>query len=337
MKKVVFVLLATGLIAIGAATTYEVPVELVLGWVPFLWRALSRISWAGGTVAVSAAALLLFTAGVHLMGRSWRRRTGAGPWKLRWSLAAVAAMFVLFTVGVCLIGVTHPVAWLSTSEEPLLGETLKSSQGRSSHLNLRLIGDAATIHQDSAAGTFPSGATFTPDGGMLHSWETQLLPYLGYSSREIDLAIPWNDPKNAPYFQSVLSDFINPEFRPALLTDADGFGLSHYAANSRVMGPNKAMKVQDITDGTANTVLVGEVSANFKAWGHPVNWRDPAKGINKSPHGFGGPRSSGGAQFLMADGSVRFISERVSPEVLRSLSTPNGNDDVNLSDLENPR
>jgi prepilin-type processing-associated H-X9-DG protein len=322
--------------ALGAATTYEVPVELVLGWVPFLWRLPSRISWAGGTVAVSAAALLLFTAGVHVTGRSWRRRTGAGSWKLRWSLAGVAAMFVLFTAGVCLIGVTHQVAWLSASEEPLLGETLRSSLGRSSHLNLRLIGSAAWTHQDSA-GTFPSGATFTPDGGMLHSWETQLLPYLWYSSREIDLTVPWNDPKNVPYFRSVLPDFINPEFRPAPLTDLDGFGLSHYAANSRVMGPNRAMKVQDITDGTANTILVGEVNANFKPWGHPVNWRDPARGINQSPNGFGGPRSSGGAQFLMADGSVRLINERVSPGVLRALATPDGKEDVDPSDLENPR
>jgi hypothetical protein len=30
----------------------------------------------------------------------------------------------------------------------------------------------------------------------------------------------------------------------------------------------------------------------------------------------------------MADGSVRFIGERVSPDVLRALSTPNGGEEV---------
>src|SRR5262249_6999261 len=140
--------------------------------------------------------------------------------------------------------------------------------------------------------------------------------------------------RNAPYFRCIIPGFINSQMRSAPLIDADGFGLSHYAANSRVMGPGKGMKVSDITDGAANTILIGEVNANFRPWGHPVNWRDPAKGINKSPDGFGGPRSSGGGLFAMADGSVRFIGEGVNSSVLRALATPNGGEDVDPSVLE---
>jgi hypothetical protein len=104
--------------------------------------------------------------------------------------------------------------------------------------------------------------------------------------------------------------------------DSKGYGLSHYSANSHIVGGNKRRSLNDLQGQKSNIVLVGEVNANFQPWGHPVNWRDPARGINKSPYGFGGPRSSGGVQFVMADGSVRFIRDDVSPDVLRALSHP---------------
>jgi hypothetical protein len=340
VKKVAIALLAAGFVVLGVATNYEVPLVLLLGWISFLARVLSRITWDWGTLAVSAAALVLFTAGVHFIGWSWRRRVPAaarvaGPaWKVRWSVAVVGGLFLLFAAGVCLIGIAHQVAWLAAADEPLLGETVGAT---SSEINLKFIAVAAANGSGREPDSFPPGGTFTEDGRMLHGWEVHCLPYLGYVAKEIDFNEPWNGPRNAPYFRCIIPGFINSQMRSAPLTDADGFGLSHYAANSRVMGPGKGMKVSDITDGAANTILIGEVNANFRPWGHPINWRDPAKGINKSPDGFGGPRSSGGALFAMADGSVRFVNEGVSPTVLRALATPNGGEEVDPSVLEDPR
>src|SRR5262249_54972066 len=159
-----------------------------------------------------------------------------------------------------------------------------------------------------------------------HSWETYLLPYLIYSAK-IDFNKPWNHPANEAFFKCVIPELINPALAGQELKDANGFGLSHYAGNSHVLGANHGFEVREITDGTSTTLLSGEVHAAFQPWGHPVNYRDPAKGINRSPHGFGGPPASGGTLFVMADGSVRFISERVSPDVLRALSTPNGGEE----------
>jgi prepilin-type processing-associated H-X9-DG protein len=168
---------------------------------------------------------------------------------------------------------------------------------------------------------------------MLHSWETYSLAFIGYATIDIDFKLPWNHPRNEKYFKCVLPVFTNAALSSPALLDEQGFGLSHYAANSRVLGANKDLRFADITDGTANTLLVGEINANFQPWGHPVNWRDPAKGINRSPHGFGGSPYSGGANFSMADGSVRFVSERIHPDVLRALSTPAGGEEMDASFL----
>jgi prepilin-type processing-associated H-X9-DG protein len=68
-----------------------------------------------------------------------------------------------------------------------------------------------------------------------------------------------------------------------------------------------------------------------------MNVRDPARGVNRSPNGFGGPPSHHGANFAMADGSVRFISEKVSPSVMRALATPNAGDKADESVLQAAR
>ena len=140
--------------------------------------------------------------------------------------------------------------------------------------------------------------------------------------------LPWNHPENAVYFKCVIPELINPSLRGAPLTDADGYGLNHYSVNCHVLGANRGLKLAQITDGTATTLLAGEINANFKPWAHPINFRDPAKGINRSPDGFGGPRLAAGANFVMADGSVHFISERIDPAVLRALATPAGGETI---------
>jgi hypothetical protein len=67
------------------------------------------------------------------------------------------------------------------------------------------------------------------------------------------------------------------------------------------------------------------VNEGFRAWGDPVNWRDPAVGIGHSPETFGGAAESG-VHFVMADGSVKFASANTDPHVLKSLATPNERD-----------
>jgi len=114
-------------------------------------------------------------------------------------------------------------------------------------------------------------------------------------------------------------------------------------------GPNHRAptKLAEITDGTSNTLLMGETdftpqgtpSTSYGgvwaygyigySWGstyHPFNrhdWSAPVFGAFRSQH-------PGGAEFALCDGSVRFVAETVDLTVYRSASTRSGGEVTQL-------
>lgn len=177
---------------------------------------------------------------------------------------------------------------------------------------------------------FPLGGTFNENGQPLHSWQTFLLPFIEQYPHyeQISLADSWDDPRNTKWFRTRIGLYTNPGINNDKTACSDeAFASSHYAANGWVVGGHAGLKIADIRDGVATTLLAGEVADHFKPWGDPTNWRDPQLGINKSLNGFGGP-FKGGSQFLFADGGTRFLSENIDPLVLHALSTPSGGETV---------
>jgi hypothetical protein len=334
-----------------ACLGFSPPIVLLFGWMYFLIHTLPQTTIEPAALAVAATALVLLIGVVHwlacwLYGRrpvasaaGAELRDASSPavdapaqtvrtWRLRWTFAVVFLVVFLFAAGIALIVTVHETGWLLASPEPWFtigGEAFPRVQSQD---NLKNIGYAFGNYHDKLS-RFPNGGMMNEYGELLHSWETQLLPYL--EDRTLpNLDLPWNHPENATFFRREKEVFLNlgvlrgrPD-RVGTVVDADGYGLSHYAANSRVLGVNSAVRREDVTDGTSNTILAGEVSANFKPWGHPVNWRDPAAGVHQSPDGFGGPWSSGLTQFLMLDGSVQTVTANTDPAVLKALATPAG-------------
>ncbi len=129
-------------------------------------------------------------------------------------------------------------------------------------------------------------------------------------------------------------------------------------------GWNKPYKsnMRDITDGTSNTFMIGEAIANYSRWNWwylnngtvattsiPLNAAaacslyTPLTGMNKKAglrlciddwnnnYAFASDHTGGG-NFGLADGSVRFISDSVSRDIYRGMATIGGGEVASTND-----
>lgn len=113
-----------------------------------------------------------------------------------------------------------------------------------------------------------------------------------------------------------------------------------------VMYLNSSTRIRDITDGTSNTLIVCEIDldqddpwkslhpshcpdlqCNVGKYWCTANTATSGFGINSWLHYHESPIQShhaGGAHVAITDGTVRFLSENINPEVLRTLTTRAG-------------
>lgn len=222
----------------------------------------------------------------------------ARPLQKRWIKAAITLLILAGLLFVLLRGV----------------QDARTAARRSQWRNtLRQISLSLHSYHD-AHDVLPIGETVSVGGRPHHSWHTRILPYIEASPlyNYIDLERPWTDPVNVPHFRYHHPWFVSPEI--SLNTDAEGFGLSHMAGNEALFRDNEAVSLKDIASGASQTILVGEVSQDFRAWGGPGLGRDASLPPNSGPRSFGCP-SGEGAYVVMVDGSVRFIASHAGSTV----------------------
>jgi len=162
------------------------------------------------------------------------------------------------------------------------------------------------------------------DGKPLLSWRVAILPFLDQAAlyHKFHLDEPWDSPHNKTLLNQM------PEvYAPVVRTD-EPLGSTYYqvftgpgALFEDELGPRLA----DINDGLANTLLIAEA-------GGPVPWTKPEaipfdkdKPVPKLSRLF-----EDGICVAFADGSARFLSKEIDPEVLRALITSSGGEVVNF-------
>ena len=332
---IVIVFLFVALIGPSIITLLWVPLYLVFGWMLFLGRSAQEMTLNFSSLAwfTIGLTLLVFLAH-HTLG--WLT-TGSGveapgqsspEWPLRRTLVLVWAVLASFIAGVCLVGMTHEVVWMATAKEPHFWLGVNSRMGAprrsESRNNLKQMGLAFHNYHETYQ-ALPASMTFDDTGRARHGWVTALLPYMDDEATyaKIRLDLPWSDEENRPAFEMPINGATNPGILRSPRTPTSGNALIDYAGNSLVLQPGRPRPFSEITDGLSNTLLVGEVVAHPQPWGQPGNCRDPRLGINQSPHGFGSP-FKGGCNYLMADGAVRFMDEKIDPQVLEAIATPHG-------------
>jgi prepilin-type N-terminal cleavage/methylation domain-containing protein/prepilin-type processing-associated H-X9-DG protein len=186
--------------------------------------------------------------------------------------------------------------------------------------NLKQIG-LAMHNFVSASGNFPPPA-ITADGKPTLSWRVAILPFLDQQELygKFHLDEPWDSPHNKLLLNRM------PDVYAPVIKKNDPIGSTYYqvfAGPGSMFDGDDGTKIQDVTDGTSNTILVVEASK-------PVPWTKPADlpFAKAKPLPKLGGWFKGGFNAAFADGSVKFLNSELDSNILRSLITRNAGEVV---------
>jgi hypothetical protein len=227
----------------------------------------------------------------------------------------------------------------------------EAARRSSCNCNLKQLGLAvANYHEDY--GCFPPAWVADSQGRPIHSWRVLILPYLGeaplYAKYRFDE--PWDGPSNIKLLEEIPPVYKCPSHVPrspgvaalwasfgplacstaGTVSSAAQRRCTNYAA---VLGVHCVFRgagpvdITDITDGTSQTVMIGEITDAEILWTKPED-------IDVAKHPKVGDRMGfssdhrGGAHFLVSDGSVRFVAESVPQATIEALYTRDGGEEI---------
>jgi type II secretory pathway pseudopilin PulG len=198
---------------------------------------------------------------------------------------------------------------------PAIQHARESARRTESKNKLRQIGLGLHNYHDNYNG-FPPGGVFNSAGRGYTGWMTSLVSYLDqtpfYNYFYYDE--PWNSENNAGLFLNRWESYESPY---VTVTERYWeFPLSHYSANANLMAANSFTKFSMIED-RSGVFIAGELAGDFLPWGCPYNWRELGE-LNSDRPTYGRP-SRDGCLFLFVDGSVEFVTNNVSPDILNKM------------------
>lgn len=215
----------------------------------------------------------------------------------RWQLAALAAIAILLG-SLLLIGVS--------------GARITAQKMQSQNY-LKQIG-LAVHNYESAYKSFPAGCDIKEN----HGWFSFIFPYMEASDwhTNVDFDIAWEHPVNQHQFKISIASLCVPEH--ARKTTREGYGITGYHGNPALLFKGSGVRFSELTAGLSNVWLAGEIKGNHTPFGYPYNWRELNAPLCAGADSFGA--WADGATFVLADGSVKFLSNTIDPTALHKMA-----------------
>jgi prepilin-type processing-associated H-X9-DG protein len=185
--------------------------------------------------------------------------------------------------------------------------------------NMRIIGLAMHNQNDSMgklAGPYTLDNAGEPNTGL--SWRVGMLPYIEEAPlyQRFNRRESWDSATNKPLSNTPIRSYTTP-FNSGGGSTQTPYRV-FYGGGALFNEDGKPVRMWgDVTDGLSNTIMVVHAREQVP-WAAPQDF----KYSDTTPlPALGHPSAPGGFNVLMADGSVRFVSNTVSERTLRLLIT----------------
>ncbi len=171
---------------------------------------------------------------------------------------------------------------------------------------------------------FPPAAIRDAQGRPLLSWRVMLLPYLDQNElyQQFHLDEPWDSAHNKPLIAK-MPDIYAPS--SGQLRDQGKTTYLVPVGNQTIFGPKEGVAIQDITDGTSNTILIVDADADQAViWTKPDDLNVDAGDAKKILFG----TRTRPISCAFADGSAQVLGPQVDSAQLRAMLTRNGGEPI---------
>jgi hypothetical protein len=175
----------------------------------------------------------------------------------------------------------------------------------------------AMINYADTYGNLPPQAIYGKDGKPLLSWRVMILPFIEQDQlyKQFHLDEPWDSAHNKKLLAQMPKVYVMPNSKETTKT----FYQCFVGKGAFFEGKKGRKFPAEFTDGTSNTIMCVE-AANPVPWTKPEDLPfNPDKPLPKL-----GGHFSGGFNAGLCDGSVRFVSNKISEKTLKAAITVNG-------------